>query len=88
MEYTGPTLRNRKDFKRPNIETKKFGEKSLEYFGTKMWNMLPNHFKDMDNLDEFKYGIKKWKPDKCPCYLCEDFIKGVGLVDLCNCENC
>jgi hypothetical protein len=87
MEYTGPTLRSRKDFLRPNIETHKYGEKSLENFGNKLWNLLPNDIKDIDNLDSFKCEIKKWKPDKCPCYLCKDFIKGVGLVDFCNCQN-
>ena len=88
MEYTGPTLRGKKDFVRPNIETKNYGEKSLEIFGNKLWKLLPKYIEKIDNLDTFKYEIKQWKPDKCPCYLCKDFIKGVGLVDLCNCKNC
>ena len=87
MEYTGPTLRGKKDFVRPNIETKNYGEKSLGIFGNKLWKLLPKYIEKIDNLDTFKYEIKKWKPDKCPCYLCKDFIKGVGLVDLCNCKN-
>jgi hypothetical protein len=43
--YEGPTLRSRKDFIRPNINTHKYGEKSLENFGNIMWNLLPDTIK-------------------------------------------
>ena len=70
------------------LEYKKYGEKSLEYFGTLIWNLLPKDIKEVDNVDKFKSLIKLWKPDKCPCYLCKDFVNGIGLVDICSCNSC
>ena len=86
--YKGPNLRNGKDFKKPNIKTQKYGEKSLEYFGTLIWNLLPKDLKEAESIDKFKSLIKSWKPIKCPCYLCKDFVKGIGLVVMCNCKSC
>ena len=86
--YEGPTLRRNKDFLRPNLKTHKYGEKSLENIGNVMWNLLPNEIKEITDLDKFKSTIKKWKPKKCPCYLCKDFLTGVGLIEICDCSNC
>jgi len=86
--YRGPNLRNRVHFIKPNIKTQKYGERSLEYFGTMIWDLLPPKIKEANSLEEFKLMIKYWKPNKCPCYLCKHFVKGVGLVDICNCDFC
>ena len=86
--YKGPTLRRNKDFHRPTIKTHKYGEKSLENIGNIIWNLLPNQLKEKQTLEEFKVEIKKWKMDKCPCYLCKDFLAGVGIVEFCDCPNC
>ena len=86
--YKGPELRNDKHFKKPNIQTKKYGEKSLEYFGTLIWNTLPTLIKDSTNIFKFKSLIKLWKSKKCPCYLCKDFVKGIGFVEFCKCTSC
>ena len=86
--YNGPVLRNNKDFLRPNVKTHRFGEKSLENLGNVMWNLLPNSIKQLDTLDKFKSHVKKWKPEKYPCYLCKDYLQGVGLIELCNCQFC
>ena len=32
-------------------------------------DMLPDDYKDIDNLNTFKNKIKKWKPKNCPCRL-------------------
>ena len=82
------TLRKKKDFFRPNINTTKYGERSLENFGNIMWNLLPNTIKELNTLDEFKAEVKKWKPKKCPCYLCKTYLAGVGIVELCDCPGC
>ena len=26
--------------------------------------------------------------NKCPCYLCKDFVNGIGLVDIGSCNSC
>ena len=81
-------MRNGKYLKKTNIKTQKYGEKSLEYFGTLLWNLLPTEIKESNNIDKFKSLIKYWKPDKCPCYLCKDFVNGIGIVDICKCTFC
>ena len=86
--YKGPTLRSGKDSYRPNINTHKYGEKSLENIGNINWNLVPNHLKELKTLEEFKIAIKDWKTDKCPCYLCKDFLTGVGVVKFCDCTHC
>ena len=86
--YNCPSLRNGKYLKKPNIKTQMYEEKSLEYFGTLMWNLLPTEIKECNNIDKFKSLIKYWKPDKCPCYLCKDFVNGIGIVDICKCTFC
>ena len=85
--YTGPALRRNKDFIRPQINTHKYGEKSLDNIGNILWNILPNQIKELKSLDEFKARIKKWRPEKCPCYLCKEFLLGVGIVEISDCQH-
>ena len=34
------------------------------YRGSKLYNMIPNHIKDIEGYGEFKSNIKKWIQDK------------------------
>ena len=86
--YKGPILRSSKHFLRPNVRTHKFGDRSLQNFGVKMWNQLPREIQNEESLDKFKIYVKKWKSSNCPCDLCSTFLEGVGKVDLCKCGNC
>ena len=38
----------------PTINQVSFGDKSLRYYGPKIWNSLPCHIKSFDNLQAFK----------------------------------
>ena len=78
--YDGPALRNVSDFKIPSINTVHFGEDSLKYFGYKVWELIPQEIKCLDNLFSFKNSIKKWAPTTCPCRLCKTYIQGVGYI--------
>ena len=51
----------------PNFNTKQ----SLRYQGPKLWNSLPENFKQTTTLKEFKVLIKTWNGDKCSCSLCQ-----------------
>ena len=42
--------------------------------GPKIWNMLPDDWKDIDNLHTFKNKVKKWIDKNCPCRLCKIYI--------------
>ena len=70
-------------FRRPNVKGVYKGECSLRSFGPIVWDsMLPEEFKSIDNLDEFKGEVKSWSPKNCPCRLCKDYIPNLGFVTL------
>ena len=66
----------------PNVSTVYMGKLSLSYFGPVVWEkMLPDQYKNIETLPKFEQEIKKWVPD-CKCRLCEDWVKGVGRVNV------
>ena len=73
-QYNGPTLRSKTDFVKPTINTEHFGKGSLKYFGSVIWDLIPNSIKYVDHLQDFKILIKAWSPDECPCRLCKVFF--------------
>ena len=84
-QYTGPTLRSSKYFSRPNVETVKYGERSLQNLGVRIWEQLPNEIQNLGSIDKFKGFVKTWRPKQCPCSLCKTFIKGLGYVQIYEC---
>ena len=46
-------------------------EKSLRYYGPKIWNSLPFHVKTSENLKTFKDIIKNWNGSTCNCRVCQ-----------------
>ena len=70
-------------FARPNVNSVKKGERSLRNYGPIVWNtLLPEKMKRCSTLEEFKFAIKSWIPEKCPCELCRTYVQGLGYVDL------
>ena len=61
-EYKGPTLRSSKFFKKPNVRTVRFGERSLQNLGTKLWDQIPKEKQNLTNLSVFISFIKRWRP--------------------------
>ena len=55
----------------PTTNQIRFGDKSLRYYGAKMWNSLPLHLKSSNNLEIFKKLIKNWNGVSCICSICE-----------------
>ena len=47
-----------------------YGENSLKALGPKVWNSLPNYFKEKRSLDSFKNLINTWDGVKCNCVMC------------------
>ena len=79
--YQGPALRNSKYFKRPKVHTVRYGDRSLQSFGVRLWNQLPKPIQELDSFNKFKNFIKMWRPSKCPCDICKTYIRGVGYID-------
>ena len=63
-------LRTKRQFKSHCVKTVHCGTESLSFLGPKLWRILPQEYKDIDNLTEFKTKIKAWVPESCPCRLC------------------
>ena len=81
-EYEGPTLRRSKSFKKPNINTVQYGERSLQHLGSKLWDQIPDKMKNITSLSVFTNFIKKWRPNQCPCEICRHYEQGVGYIQL------
>ena len=65
----------------PSVNNEYMGKLSLRYFGPVVWEtMLPNVYKEINNLAKFKDDIKAWVPD-CNCRLCKTYIAGVGFTE-------
>ena len=71
------TTRQTSYFRSREIRTVFNGEESL---GPKIWEVLPEKFKEMNELESFNEGIKHWKPTSCPCRNCRTYINGVGFL--------
>ena len=74
-------LKSGDTFLRPRIVSVKYGEYSLRSFGPIVWNhMLPTHLKESENLEKFKYEIRRWVPRNCPCRLCKTYLPNIGFL--------
>ena len=81
--YDGYDTRSGRAFLRPNVKKVFTGALSFSSFGPIVWNeMLPEKLRICENLDIFKTEVKKWIPDNCKCRLCQDYIAGVGFVNI------
>ena len=74
-------LRKQVNFQIPGPKTVTYGTESIQFLGSKIWNLIPNNLKSATNLSIFKANIKKWIPNDCPCRLCKDYIVGVGFMN-------
>ena len=64
-------LRKFPQFELPNVRSVFCGRESISFLGPKIWNIVPNEFKNKRSLHAFKKFIKKWEPENCPCRLCK-----------------
>ena len=73
-------LRNESYFVIPKVNSVFNGTESISYLGPKIWNIVPDDIKALDNVSLFKRAIKKWVPENCPCRICKIFLPGVGFI--------
>ena len=67
-------LRDDNKLIQPLKRTTSFGIKSFAYFGTHLWNMLPQHIKNSVSLYNFKSLIRKWSGPTCCCSVCTQVV--------------
>ena len=73
-------IRSRRTFTTRPVKTVYYGTGSLSYLAPKVWELIPNNIKSLENLSKFKKAIKNWEPDVCPCRLCRSYIPQLGFV--------
>ena len=75
-------LRHNAEFSQPFVNSVRCGTESISYLGPKIWGMVPDTYKNIDSLYNFKKVFKKWKPENCPCRICKVFVKNIGLCEI------
>ena len=58
-----------------------YGENSISYFETLLWNKVPSEITNINHLNRFKAAIRKLKPSDCPCRLCKNYLGNVGYIN-------
>ena len=65
----------------PNVNSKHLGISSLGYMAAKVWDMVPNDMKNVNDIETLKSNIRKWKPVNCHCKPCPDYVSCVGYIN-------
>ena len=62
------------------VKTVHYGTETVCFLGPKLWSILPNEYKNIININEFKNKIKIWVPQNCPYRLSKTHIHHVGFI--------
>ena len=73
-------MRNYAYFTMPRAKTVNDGLESLSYIGSKLWDSMTSHMKEIDTINEFKHVVKTWKPDLCSCRLCKIYLQNIEYL--------
>ena len=63
-------LRDRNILHQPKFQKITYGKMTFKYYGSHIWNMLPNKLKECTSFDNFKSMLKEWEGPKCQCSIC------------------
>ena len=74
------TLRNFQEFVTNRKRTVWYGLETLSYCYPQLRPLLPESFKEMNSLNQFKINIKYWICHDCPCRLCKVYIQNLGFL--------
>ena len=73
-------LRNNNSFNRRRVNSVWHGTELVSYLGPKIWDLVPNKIKESESLDGFKFKIKRWVSERCPCRICKIYLGQVGFI--------
>ena len=72
---------NGNPYNKPRINTVYHGTEIISNLGPKLWDLVSSNLKQVSEIDKFKKAIKQWKPQDCPCRLCNFFVQNVGFLE-------
>ena len=77
-------IRTQTDFIKPSTNTTRYNLKSLNFFASKMWDMISDEIKSSSTVEIFKNKIRKRWPIDYDCHICRTYISKIGYVSKCN----
>ena len=60
-------LHDNNSFKRMRVNSFWHSTESVSFLGPKIWDLVSNEIKESESLNAFKFKIKRWIPEGCPC---------------------
>jgi hypothetical protein len=54
----------------PQVRTTNYGLNSFRFRAAKLWNSLPDSFRQISSFNQFKSQINSWEGDSCKCSAC------------------
>ena len=73
-------LQNNNSFKRRRVKSVWHSTELVSYLGPKIWDLVPSEMKESESLNGFKFEIKSWAPEGCPCRICKIYLGQVGFI--------
>ena len=64
-------LRIRSLLQIPKVKTSSYGQSSLWFRGSMVWNILSDKIESAQNTKEFNTMIKNWKGESCSSIICK-----------------
>ena len=64
-----------------------FGTDTVTNLGLKLWKLVLDEIKNASSLSVFKFRIKTWITDNCPCRICKTFVKALGFIEVLQISN-
>ena len=62
LKKTRYNLQSKQMLKLPETSTFRYATQALCFKGSLIWNTVPNMFKSIENIENFRKDIKDWKP--------------------------
>ena len=63
-------LRDANVLSQPKFNKITYGKNTFKYYGSHVWNLLPNEVKLCTDIESFKSLLKTWEGPKCQCNMC------------------
>lgn len=63
-------LRDQNILDPPKFKKITYGKNTFSYYGSHLWNHLPNELKVCTDINEFKSMLQSWEGPKCQCQMC------------------
>ncbi len=71
VKETPYDLRDSNILVQPKFDKISYGKNTFQYYGSHIWNLLPNNIKECTTQETFKSLLEKWSGPKCQCNICD-----------------